>query len=223
MPFEADKPIPKQLFFELEGRRHLRNIGYEGLFEQVKTWPHYDEVYQSWTTAVSKLNVGTPKLKGDFPEETEELEKFFIQLRVGDFVQTLKQYSSLIERREYDKDFRHWFGKIIQLRDNPSQAQLSLRYYILLFWRHGFLWTIDPLDRANVIFRAFAFAVPIKPVSSEAVRKAATRMGLKSCSNFHRFYPQAPIKLVLEGRKREESFYFDFPLPGQQFPLPKED
>jgi hypothetical protein len=176
-------------------------------------------VYQSWAIAVRKRNVGTPKFKTDSSAETDELEKFSIQLRFDDFSQTLKQYSSLIERRKYDKDFVHWMGKIIQLRGKPDRTKLSLRYYLLLLWLHGFLWCINPLNRPEVIF--LGFAIPIERVTPEAIRKTAARMGLKSCANFRQTYPQAPVKFIFS--KTEQSFCFDFPATGQKFPLPKED
>lgn len=221
MPFEADQPIAKQLFFELESRRILRDMGYEDWLEQVKTQPHYDEVTPPWAIAVSKFNVGTPRLKVDSPEEAEELTKFAIQLRFGDVHQTLEQYSDLRERRQDDKDFIRWMGKTIHLRDKPDQTPLSLKYYVLLFWINGFLWAIEPLDRADVLFHGFS--VPIKRPTAEAIRKIVARMKLKGCEHFRRTYPQAPIKFVYNRAEQSFYFYFDFPSPGQESPLPRED
>ena len=219
MPFEAYKPIPILSFFMLEGRRCLCDSGYQGLFEITRHWPHFSQAVGTWETAVPGFNVGTPRLKVDSPEEAEELTKFSIQLRFEDVHQTLGQYDELIKRRKYDKDFIRWMGKTIHLRDKRNKSQLSLRYYVFLFWIHGFLWAIEPLSRADVIFHGFA--APIKRPSPEAIRKIVDRTKLKGCEHFRKTYPQAPIKFVYD--KKEQSFYFDFPLPGQEFPLPKEE
>jgi hypothetical protein len=219
MPFEADQPIPILSFFMLEGRRRLCDIGYQGLFEITRHWPYFSQALGSWETAVPGFNVGTPRFKTDSPEEAEELTKFAIQLRFENFYQTLKQYDDLVKRRQYDEDFTSWIGKTIHFRKKSDQSSLSLQYYVLLFWIYGFLWAIEPLSRADVIFHGFA--APIKRPSPEAIRKIVWRKKLQGCEHFRQTSPQAPIKFVYD--KREQSFHFDFPLPGQEFPLPKEN
>jgi hypothetical protein len=194
----------KELYFELGGRAFLAQCGYAAFFEESKTLPHFDQVYRSWRTAIREFNVGTPKkLKAGSTAEQEELEFFFIELRHADLGLVYKKYASLIQNRQRsnDRDFFRELNKTTERRSLPNEAGLSLGYFVLCGWVHGFLWGLSNEHRVDVLHRAYDVAV----ASPEAIRKTIKRLKLKSWSDFRSAYSKAPFLCKLSRKHEQES------------------
>jgi hypothetical protein len=196
-------PSFKETYFDLRGQEFLFRSGYVEFFEDSKTLRHYGEVHQSWQTAIRNFNVGTPKnLKANSAAEREELEIFFIELRHGDPASVLSKYDSLIKNRSKDQDFLKALANTLKRRHIPNETELSLAYYILCAWLHGFLWGLGNEDRANVLHRAYGLTIN-SPTGDEAtvVKRTIQRLKLKSWSDFRQSYVQSPFvcRLFREG------------------------
>jgi hypothetical protein len=205
-------PSYKEIYFDLRGREFLLRSGLAALFEQSKTQAHFDDVDRSWRTAIRNFNVGTPKnLEADSPEEKEQLELLFLELRHCDPSLVYEKYSSLIRKRlvSNDKHFLRWLTKTRERRDVPNEAGLSLSYYLLCTWEHSLLWGLSNDERADILFRAYGIPIDGAPGGrSEVVRKTVDRLGLKGWSDFRRVYPKAPFLLTLFSEAAQESCQF---------------
>jgi hypothetical protein len=211
MPFQ-DEELPfsiKEHHFETIGMDLVREFGSEPEFEHSKKMAHFGEICYSWRIAVRRLNFGTPKnLKTESLAEEEELDLFYLALQHDNLAQVHAKYSALLDRRARadDKDFFRWVDRTIARRGepNPTKFPFFLKYCLLHYWLHGFLWMYDNPDRREILVHVFqipVFEILINEPQLERnfldpamIKKTVQRLPLKSWSNFRKAYSQAPCK-----------------------------
>jgi hypothetical protein len=207
-------PSIKELSFDLQGREFHARSGYASLYEETKTLRYFDEIRRSWQIAIRGFNVGTPKgLKPDSIAERELLEFLFMELRHGDSDVAFEKYSALIKKHLKDPVFRAAIARTIEHRSIPNDARLSLPFYVLAGWIHGFLWGLSNDDRADTLRRLYGIAIRSDVRGeSEVVRKTIARLKLKSWSDYRDAYPKPPLSLLLfrdkEGKQEQCQLVF---------------
>jgi hypothetical protein len=195
----TELPPIKELYFARQGREFLVRSGYAAFYEDTKTLPYFYEIRENWRIAVRDFNVGTPKrLNADSTAEQGQVELFFMELRHGDLALALKKYYSLIQKRSKDQVFCTAVARVIKRQSAPNPSPLSLPFYILAAWIHGFLWGLSNEERADTLRRVYG--VTIRSAvgdASEVVRKTVARLKLKSWSDYREVYSKPPFSLLL--------------------------
>jgi hypothetical protein len=205
----------KERYVELRGREFLVQSGYAELFEDTKTLPHFDEISRSSQTAIREFNVGTPKgLKADSATEREQIELFFMELRHGDIAAAFKKHTALVGNG--DRAFQSAIARTIKSRSVANNRRLSLPFWVLVGWRHWFLWGLSNNDRVELLRRVLGIAIRSAVGNApEVIRKTITRLKVKGWSDYRGAYPKPPLSLVLFRSEEHEECQIVFSSIGQ--------